>query len=78
MIYTLNEGDYVTYTDLFGRKREIRYIKNTGLVRAIVGQDYCLQQQFKDEVDAIVHIPINAWAVSGIRPFIIRKSDYGL
>ncbi len=77
-LYTLNAGDLVTYTDLHRKKRILKYIKDTGLVKAIVGKDYSLQQQFQDELGSIVHIPMNAWTVDNITPCIIRRKDYGL
>ena len=77
-MFTLKPGDIVSYMDLNGQKRQLKYISTPGLVRAIKGQGYAPQQRFYDEREALVHVPINAWELSNIFPMIIRKSDYDL
>lgn len=72
-LYSLNAGDKVLYQDLHGKGREITYVRDTGLVKAIKGEDYVLQQQFIDELGAVVHVPINAWKFLKSSPIIERS-----
>ncbi len=77
MFGLLIPGDIIIYMDLNRQIRQLRYISTPGLVRAIVGQDYCPQHRFEDETGRIMHIPANAWAVAGIIPTIRYRGYHG-
>ena len=65
----LKQGDYICYWDLNGIFHKLKFLHCKRLVNSIRNLPASPQQQFEDERGATVHIPVNVWEFTGVRPY---------